>query len=165
MKWLLIIVLGLAGIVALVVVIGWLLPRGHKVSRTLPLRRAPQAVWELITGPPLWRPEVQGYQPMPPNEGHRVWRETDGHGQIITYEAVESTPPSRLVVRIADPKLPFGGAWTYEIAPTPEGCTLTITEDGEIYNPIFRFVSRLLMSKTATIDAYFKAMNARFEQK
>lgn len=162
MKWLLIIVLGLVGMVALIVIIGWLLPKNHTVARTLPLRQTPQAVWDLITGPPLWRPEIRGFQPMPPSNGHRVWRETDGHGQLITYEAIESTPPSRLVTKIADPTLPFGGTWTYIITPTAQGCTLTITEDGEIYNPIFRFVSKFFMGHTATIDAYFKAMAARF---
>ncbi|MBZ5521485.1 MAG: SRPBCC family protein [Acidobacteriia bacterium] len=162
MKWLLIVILSLVGVVALIVIIGWLLPRNHKVSRTLALRQAPQAVWDLITGPPLWRPEIRGFQPMPPHDGHRVWRETDGHGQLITYEAIESTPPNRLVVKIADPSLPFGGTWTYSIAPTPQGCTLTITEDGEIYNPIFRFVARIFISQSATIDAYFKAVTAKF---
>jgi hypothetical protein len=164
MKWLLIIICGLAGLIALIVIIGWLLPRNHKVSRTLSLHIPPKTVWDLITGPPLWRPEIRGFQPMPPNGDHRVWRETDGHGQLITYEAIESTPPSRLVVKIADPSLPFGGTWTYEIAPTPEGCSLTITEDGEIYNPIFRFVARIFISQSATIDAYFNAMTARFSE-
>lgn len=161
MKWLLIAVAGVVGLVSLVVIIGWLLPRRHRVSRSLSVARSPQLIWNLITGPPLWRPEIRGYQPLPPNDGHRVWRETNGHGQLITYEAIESTPPSRLVVKIADPSLPFGGTWTYIITPTAEGCTLAITEDGEIYNPIFRFFARLIFSPTATIDAYFKAMTAK----
>jgi hypothetical protein len=162
MKWLLIIVLGLAGIVILIVIIGALLPRNHRISRSLSLHRTPQAVWELITGPPRWRPEIHGFQALPPNSDHRVWRETDSHGQIITYEAIESTAPSRLVVKIADPSLPFGGTWTYSIVPTPDGCTLTITEDGAIYNPIFRFAARTFFSQSATIDAYFRAMRVKF---
>ena len=55
-----------------------------------------------------------------------------------------------MVTRIADPHLPFGGTWTYEIAPTETGSTLTITEKGEVYNPVFRFVSRYLQGYTAT---------------
>jgi hypothetical protein len=47
------------------------------------------------------------------------------------------------VTRIADPNLPFGGTWTYEIRPGNGGATLTITENGEVYNVIFRLVSRL----------------------
>jgi hypothetical protein len=41
-----------------------------------------------------------------------------------------------------------------------DSCTLTITEHGEVYNPLFRFVSRFIMGQTATLDAYLKALNA-----
>jgi hypothetical protein len=90
-----------------------------------------------------------------------MWRETDKHGQTITYEAIESIPPHHLVTRIADPNLPFGGTWTYEIVPAGSSCTLTITENGEVYNPLFRFVSRFIMGQTATLDAYLKALNVK----
>lgn len=33
-----------------------------------------------------------------------------------------------------------------------------ITEDGEVYNPFFRFMSRFVLGQTATLDAYLKAM-------
>ena len=36
----------------------------------------------------------------------------------------------------------------------PEGTALTITEDGEIYNPIFRVLSKVVFSPYATIDTY-----------
>jgi hypothetical protein len=92
-----------------------------------------------------------------------MWRETDKGGQTIAYEAVESAPPRRLVTRIADPSLPFGGTWTYDIAPASSGSgpTLSITENGEVYNPVFRFVSRYIMGHAATIDSYLKAVKAR----
>jgi hypothetical protein len=67
-----------------------------------------------------------------------------------------------LVVRIADPKLPFGGTWTYEIAPIPKGSSLRIREDGEVYNPLFRFLSRFVFGHSATIDAYLKSLAKKF---
>ena len=39
----------------------------------------------------------------------------------MTYEVVEEDPPPNLIIRIADPHLPFGGAWTYEITPNATG--------------------------------------------
>jgi len=161
MKWLLVVALTLAGLLILIVVIGTLLPKKHNVSRTSSVHASPEAVWSLISGPPNWRPDVSSYQELPPQNGHRMWRETDKHNQTITYEAMESTPPRRLVTRIADPKLPFGGTWTYEITSAGDGSTLTITEDGEVYNPIFRFVSRFIMGQSATLDAYMKALHAK----
>jgi hypothetical protein len=77
---------------------------------------------------------------------------------------VESEQPLRLVTRIADPNLPFGGTWTYLIAPEAEGCSIEITEHGEVYNPIFRFVSRFIMGHAATIEAYLSALGKRLEE-
>ena len=161
MKWILIGALVLAGVLIVVVVIGALLPKQHVASRSITLNASPDTVWNLISGPPAWRPDVKSYQELPPQNGHRVWRETDKHGQTITYEAIETSAPTRLVTKIADPKLPFGGTWTYEIAQNGAGSSLTITENGEVYNPVFRFVSRFVMGHTATIDAYLKALQAK----
>jgi uncharacterized protein YndB with AHSA1/START domain len=161
MKWLLIVALMIAVPILLIVIVGALLPKEHVATRSVSLRQSPEAVWNQITSPPTWRPDIQSYEELPARDGHRMWRETDRHGQVITYEAVEAAPPRRLVVRIADPKLPFGGTWTYAIAPEPSGSTLTITENGEVYNPVFRFVSRFVMGHTATIDSYMKALQSK----
>jgi uncharacterized protein YndB with AHSA1/START domain len=161
MKWLLTTGVALAGLMVLIVLIGACLPRKHQVSRTISLHRPAETVWSLISGPPTWRPGITNYQELPPHEGHRMWRETDKHGQTITFEAIESTPPHRLITQIADPKLPFGGTWIYEIVPKGDSCTLTLTENGEVYNPLFRFVSRFIMGHAATIDAYLAALNAK----
>ncbi|HXA84578.1 MAG TPA: SRPBCC family protein [Candidatus Dormibacteraeota bacterium] len=161
MKWLLIAAVSLTGLLILIVAIGALLPKKHTVSRNLSLHHPAATVWSLISGPPTWRPDVTGYQELPQHQGHRVWRETDKRGQSITYEAIESIPPSRLVTQITDRTLPFGGTWVYEIVPDADSCTLTITENGEVYNPLFRFVSRFIMGQTASLDAYLKALNAK----
>ena len=62
-------------------------------------------------------------------------------------------PPSLLVTRVVEGQ-PFGGTWTYRIAPAPGGSQLTITEDGEVYNVVFRFMSRFVFGHYATMDAY-----------
>jgi hypothetical protein len=160
-KWLILSAFALAGALLVVVLIGSLLPRRHVVFRTVSLRQTPDAVWNLISGPPTWRPSVKSYRQLPDSNGHRMWQETNQDGQTLTLEAVESVPQVRLVTRIADTKLPFGGTWTYEIAPSGTGCTLTITEDGEVYNPLFRFVSRFIMGHAATIDNYVKELTAK----
>lgn len=48
------------------------------------------------------------------------------------------------------------------IVPSPEGCTVTVTEDGEVYSPLFRFVSRFVIGHTATLDRKLKALARRF---
>ena len=58
------------------------------------------------------------------------------------------------MTRIATLALPSAGAWTYELTPTSGGCTLTITENGEVYNPMFRFIANYMIGHTSTIEKY-----------
>ena len=161
MNWLLIVVLVIAAVLIMIVIIGTLLPQKHTVSRSIALHHPAEGVWALISGPPTWRPDVTSYQELPPHDGHRMWRETDKHGHTITFEAIESVPPRRLVTQIAEKKLPFGGTWIYEIVPAGDSCTLTITENGEVYNPLFRFVSHFIIGQTATLDRYLDALKTK----
>ena len=66
-----------------------------------------------------------------------------------------------LVTRIADRSLPFGGTWTYVLAPDGNGTRLTITEHGEVYNPIFRFVSRFIIGHTGTMEGVLRALGTK----
>jgi len=68
--------------------------------------------------------------------------------------------PSR-VVRITDESLPFGGSWPYELEPGAAGTRLAIREEGEVYNPVFRFMSRFVMGHHSTIDQYLEALQTR----
>lgn len=47
------------------------------------------------------------------------------------------------------------------IVPDGSGSRLTITENGEIYNPVFRFVSRYVIGQTSTIDKYLTDLAPR----
>jgi hypothetical protein len=76
---------------------------------------------------------------------------------------VEDEPPARIAVRIADRGLPFGGTWTFQIAPVPGGGSdLRIDEDGEIYNVIFRFMARFFFGYTASIEGYLRDLGVKF---
>lgn len=160
MKSLLIAILTLVALVALVLITGFMLPIAHVASSTARLKASPQTVWDVITGPPDWRPDVSSYNNLPLRDGRQAWTEMSKDGRAITFERVESAPPRRMVTRI-DTGQPFGGTWTYEIVPDHAGSVLTITENGEVYNPVFRFVSRFVMGHTATIDTYLKALKAK----
>jgi len=153
MKWLIYGGVAIVIIPAIVVLIGAALPKDHVVSRRIRVRAAPDAVFALIAGRSDWRGIK--YQLLTPSP--LKWREGD-----ITYERVETAPPKRIVNRIADPTLPFGGSWTYELAPAAGGTELTITENGEVRNPFFRFVSRFIMGHAATIEKYQRDLVAHF---
>lgn len=167
MKWILIIGGVVAGLVAAVAVMGLLLPKGHSASRWAMYGQPPEALWAALAdhaGAAAWRPDVKQIEMLEPRNGRAVWRETWKGGDKILFEEVEAAPLRRMVTRIADPSLPFGGTWTIEVTPKDGGSAVKITEDGEVYNPIFRFVSHFFMSKTASIETFLKSLGGKFGQ-
>jgi uncharacterized protein YndB with AHSA1/START domain len=167
MKWFLVALGILAGLVGLAAGIGALLPRAHVASRTLRVRRTPADVWALITDVaafPSWRSGITHVDRLPDRTGRPAWVEHGSSGDI-PLETIDAQPPRRLVLRLADPKLPFGGTWTYLVGPAADGATLTITEDGWISNVMFRVASALVIGHHATIDVYLKNVAAKFGEK
>lgn len=163
MRWILWIVGVLVVVVLIVVVIGYLLPQSHTAAMSAQYSAPPDSVWASITDVTAfhkWRPGVTQVEVLPDENGERGWREHAG-GDVVTYRVMESDQPRRLVARIADQNLPYGGTWTYELAPSGTGTRLTITERGEVYNPIFRFMSRFVFGHTSTINGVLRALGTR----
>ena len=154
-----IVVLLLAVVVGLgliVVVVGYLLPVKHIATVAAQVPATPAQVWEALTDVaayPKWRGDLASVEILPTDSGHVAWRE-HGKNDAISFAIEQAEPPRRLVTRITDKSLPFGGAWEYVVTPEGTGSRVQITEHGEVKNVIFRFVSRFVMGHTATIDAY-----------
>jgi uncharacterized protein YndB with AHSA1/START domain len=162
-KWILIVLAVVAAIGALAAIVGWSLPVAHAASRTQALSAPPEVVWKHLTDVdafPSWRSGIKRVERLPDRNGRMVWAEEGSSGRI-TLAVEKSEPPHMLVTRIADPDLPFGGTWTYEVAARPDGSTLTITERGEIYNPIFRVMARYVFGYEATMAAYLDSLDKR----
>lgn len=164
MKWALLIVGILAALAGAVALIGAMLPLRHHATRKARFRVAPDALYAVLAGPPDWRTGVKSFGALPDQDGRKRWWEQDSHGQKVTFELAEDAPPRKLAVRIADRGLPFGGTWTFEIAPDGGGSELRITEDGEVYNVIFRFLARFVFGYTGSIETYLQDLGAKFGQ-
>lgn len=152
------------GLGLVVMLVGLMLPVKHEAVVSAAIPATPEAVWAVLTDPasyPKWRGDVTAVELLPADSGHVAWREQGKNG-AISYVIERAEPPRRLVTRITDKSLPFGGAWEYEITPDGTGSRVRITEHGEVYNPVFRFASRFIMGHTATARAYLKALGARF---
>src|ERR1035438_976510 len=65
-------------------------------------------------------------------------------------------------VDLASAILPFGGTWSIDISPAPEGSVVRITEDGQIHNVIFRFMARFFFGYTASIEGCLRDLGRRF---
>ena len=144
--------------IIVIVLVGAMLPKQHTATRSAVVKATPEQVFALISGPQDWRTDLKNYSYFDENGRHMI-RETDTHGQTITYEIVQSQPPTLLKRTIADKTLPFGGSWTWQIQPQGSDSNVTITEDGEVYNPVFRFVSKFIMGHTRTLDNYLTMLS------
>jgi uncharacterized protein YndB with AHSA1/START domain len=163
MRWVLGFLAVVVALVLVVVAVGFVLPKAHVASMSARYAAPPEALWESLTNVaafPEWRPGITRVEMLPDADGRRGWRE-HGTSDAMTYRVMEADPPRRLVSRIADANLPYGGTWTYELTPVDSGTRVTITERGEIYNPIFRVVSRFVLGYTATMDGVLRALGTR----
>lgn len=156
LRWALYILATLVALIVIMAVIGFFLPKGHHATRRATFTAAPPVVFAAISDFarfPEWRSTVKSVEILPEAGGKQMFKEV-GKSDAITYRVEERAPNTRLVTRIADESLAFGGSWTFELQPVATGTELTITEDGEVYNPIFRFLSRTVFSPTATMETY-----------
>jgi uncharacterized protein YndB with AHSA1/START domain len=166
MRWILIVVAVLGAVVAIVVVGGMLLPKEHTARSHATFNAAPDSIWRALTDVeafPSWRGDVSRVELLPLSNGRRSWREIGKNG-TITFEEIAAEPSRRLVSRIADPNLPFGGSWTYDVAPDSNGTRVTITENGIVYNPVFRFMSRYVFGHHATQEAFLRSLGKKIGQ-
>ncbi len=121
------------------ILIGRALPQDHIAARSVAFRRRPEELWDGLADPGVMGDRGQG---------------------MGKTETVESVPPRVLVRRIVG-ESDFGGTWTCEIAVTPAGSTLTITERGYVYNPFFRFMSRYVIGHHRSIDGVMAGLKKR----
>ncbi|EPJ50038.1 MAG: hypothetical protein OFPI_21040 [Osedax symbiont Rs2] len=157
MKIFLIIIGSVLAAISLVLLIGWLLPVKHKASRSLLLDAEIERVWQRLVSyenMPKWRLELQSVEQV----GTDVWEETTKEGKSIAFATVEETQPYRLKREIVGEGLMFGGSWTFELRCKGQQTELTITENGEVYNPLFRFVAKYVIGHHRSMDKYMQQL-------
>lgn len=160
---------GLVGLGGLVVIlagmaaVGAFMPKAHQAQGTVVVRAPPSTVWSKLAELKdwaKWNRVVEAVEPVNA-QGREVYRVKDMNGEM-PLEIVEKSPPGRIVTRIADPDLPFGGTWTWQLEPASTGTRITVVEQGEVRNPLFRFMAKYVFGHNRTIDAYLKEIAREF---
>ena len=143
--------------ICVAIYMGSRLPLEHTASVTDTLPASQEKVWGLITNPaamPNWRTDLKAVTMLPTENGAPCWAEVQ-RSMTMPLCADVREAPVRQVVRIADPKLPFGGTWTYVLEPAGENATkVTITENGTVGPAMWRFVSHYVMGEDGSIKQY-----------
>ena len=164
MTWLYLALAVVLGLLVLVAVTGALLPKAHAAARAITLRQPAAAVFATLAdraAMPQWRKDLKSVQELPAKNGKRCWREVSGFGPMDLM--VERELPDReIVLRIVTERSPFGGTWTFLLAPKDGGTEVAVTENGEVYNVFFRALARFVFGYKTTIDGFLRALGAKF---
>jgi hypothetical protein len=164
MKLFLIIAAVVFALIMAVLVVGALLPKSHVASRQIILHRSVEEVYQTVrdfSAAPTWRPDLERVELLATADNQVRFREHGENGPI-TYDLIEDRPGEKIVTRIADLDLGFGGSWTYTFTKEAAGTRVQITEAGEVSNILFRFVSRFIFGHTSTIEKYLIALGKKF---
>jgi uncharacterized membrane protein len=164
MKLALILAAIVLGLVIVILLIGAALPKSHVVSRQIILHRSPSEIYQVVRdfqSAPSWRSDLERVEMIATTDNHVRLREHGKQG-VITYDLVEDQPGEKMVTRIADLDLGYSGAWTYTFAKEADGTRVQITEEGEVSNILFRFLSRFVFGHTGTMESYLAALGKKF---
>lgn len=163
MKWFLVIPGILVCLVLIIVIIGYLLPVKHTSSVQVSVPASPAETWARLadfSSYPLWRKDVKSVNVSSSVE----WVEVNARGDSLPLKIVVLDPGQRLVTKIQGHGLPFGGGWEFRLKDNGGSTIVTITENGEVYNPLFRFVSKFIMGHDATLRKYAGFLERSFQK-
>ena len=146
-----------AALLAVILALGSWIPRSHTVSASVVVAAPRGQVWQLledIPAQPKWRTEVVAIEPRTAEGGHPCWTEIQKYNRVPLCEDV-TAPPTTRVVRIADPRLPYSGTWTYDLQPIDANSTrVTITEQGTTGPAIWRFAGHYIYHEDTSIKQF-----------
>ena len=160
MKWVLILLGGLVLLAAVAMLVGSFLPREHRATCRATFRASAETLFALLTefdAYASWREGVKSVSHVDPIGGKPAFVEESKFGPV-RYAVETNEPPRKLVLRIADDSLPYGGTWTFALEPGASGTALSITEDGFVKPALFRLLSRFVFGYHATMEQYLASL-------
>ncbi|MGV3710422.1 MAG: SRPBCC family protein [Gemmatimonas sp.] len=156
MFWILLVMGLIVSLIVAMVVGGLVTPRTHVTGRVMQLQASPDTVWEKVSnvrGYPDWRDDVMSVDARTDQQGVLTWTEIGS--KSLSYAAVTNDPPHRFTSRITDEDLGYSGEWRFVLTPSGTGTRLTITEHGDVPNPVMRFIGSLI-GHAGSIERYMR---------
>jgi hypothetical protein len=145
---------------------GLRLPVEHRAVASGRVEATQDRVWALVDEPathPAWRKGILKVA-MQQGDG-RCWIESY-RPMELTLCVVDEVPKVRKVVRIGGTDTRFGGTWTYELRPLgPDATVVTVTEDGFVHRPLWRFMGRYVMGEQTSAKQFVADLQAEAVRK
>ena len=158
-----IVILSAAAVAFIVVMaVGSNLPVQHQASVSRRLSATPEAVWSALTdleGQVRWRTDLKALKVV--SHDPVRWVETMKMGDV-PMAVDHQEEPKVLVTRIDSDSLPYGGTWTFKLESDGPTTEVTITEDGFVKPPLFRFLSKFVFGHDRTLKGFADSLEAKF---
>ncbi len=156
MKWLKRIVVAVVALIALLLVIGWLLPSGFKVQRSIQVAAPPSKIYPLIADPRQWKnwtvwnqrdPAMQmQYSGADSGAGAKwSWQsKTEGNGVM---EFTAAVPVERVDYALSFPDMGMSSRGELRLVPDGAGTRITWTNEGDMgSSPVNRYFGLMMDS-------------------
>lgn len=145
MIWALSAVVALIVVLAVLVLIGFLMPVRYEGRTLVEYDRSVQEVWDAlqdVESHPMTGKAMRSVEHMP-GDGRPAWKEDMGHGEVITVTTSTFEPPHRMRRAMAAGAIRMSSRWDYTLEAAGQGCRVTLSgvtdiERGTWHTPIFR---------------------------
>jgi hypothetical protein len=159
MRILFLIVAALVLLVALVALIGWLLPATREGRAQGVIAAPPDQILAVIAdveAQPEWRAVGTVTRTA---DG---WEEVTARGERISFVAEEMTP-ARIRLRFSS-DAGYTGAWEAWLDPVAGGTRISVVERATMPSPLGRILARVMFDPDAFATMYLAALKARVER-
>lgn len=159
--------------IAIIYVVGALMPVKHQVSVSRLFAVDKKTLWQLLSDfgtQKDWRRDIVASNKVSESGAiNEIWQETDRHGNAIRYENRDIIDEQTLKRVIVSENLAFGGYWMFELETANSQqqamSKLTITEYGEVYHPLFRFIGKYVFGFDGTMKRYLQDLDAELQRR
>ena len=136
-------------------------PREHTVASRIELSRSPADVWldgADVEGQASWAKGIDDVDKTTTADGHELFIQYSPFGEI-PFVVVENEPHRRFTTEVYRLPNDWGGSWSWELSPTADGCTVTLTEEGWDDNALRRFFAEHLVGQHLAIDMILASLS------
>ena len=147
--------------------IGYVLKPDHISKTRAIINKSPHVLFDyLLDFPkwPRWNKEVPKPERKMDQNGHMVWELGDHLVEIVEINKPMGPNPGHFIMRIANPKHPFQGTWTWVFEQEGGASKVTIIEQGKVASPLWRFLAKFLFGHNATAKTYLHMLGQHYEQ-
>ncbi len=144
------------------------LPETHEVTKKAIYNQPQGVVWDAVSDYATmasWSPGIDSIKRLDDVDGKPLWRFTGEDGHVMDILVMKEEAPMLHVSKIHDTDLPFGGTWTITVKAVEDDKTLvTLTEEGTIESPVWRFITHFMMGYDAMAIQFLQALGSKFDE-